>query len=315
MAPLAHQPYGGHNPNSTLEEVSEIKQGIDGIHRNLEQLRMLQQRALDEVDSSGSSSTSRQLDNLSSQTMAEYRSLTERVRMLKSNPQNSRYGQQVGNVDRSLKDAIKAYQQVEAAYRKRTGQQLARQYKIVQPDASEAEINAVVEGGAGGQQIFQQAMMQGSRTRQAQSVLNAVQDRHAQLEKISQQMLELTQLMQDLDTMVVQQQETIEYIEQKGEEVTDNLDKGNVEIGTAINTARATRKKKWICLGICVAIILIVVIIVVIYVEVTKGSGNKSKRSLPDLNVRSLIESEPVSQLLTSRINAETRRWLMSTTT
>lgn len=152
-------------------------------------------------------------------------------------------------VDSRLKDAIRAYQQVESSFRKKTEEQMARQYRIVSPDATEDEVRAAVEDQSGGQ-VFQQALMQSNRRGQAQAVLNAVQDRHAQLQKIEKQMMELTQLFQDMDTLVIQQDPLVVNIEAKGEEVVDNLVRGNAEIGTAINTARATRKKKWICLGI-----------------------------------------------------------------
>ncbi len=253
MAPLAQNvdPFSDRNPNSALDEISDINRGIDIIDRNLEQLKMLQQRSLDDADSSASSNTNRQLDRLSSETMAQYRSLTERVRQLKSKPENQqRFGQQVRRVDGRLKDAIRAYQQVESSFRKKTEEQMARQYRIVRPDATEEEVRAAVTDQTGGQ-VFQQALMQSNRRGQAQAVLNAVQDRHAQLQKIEQQMIELAQLFQDMDTLVMQQDVAVTNIEQKGEEVVENLERGNVEIGTAVNTARATRKKKWICLGIC----------------------------------------------------------------
>ncbi|KAI0108906.1 SSO2 protein [Nemania sp. FL0031] len=317
MAPLAQNadPFSDRNPNSALDEISDINRGIDTIDRNLDQLRMLQQRSLDDADSSASSNTNRQLDRLSSETMAQYRSLTERVRQLKSKPENQqRFGQQVRRVDTRLKDAIRAYQQVESSFRKKTEEQMARQYRIVRPDATEEEVRAAVEDQTGGQ-VFQQALMQSNRRGQAQAVLNAVQDRHAQLQKIERQMMELAQLFQDMDTLVMQQDVAVANIEQKGEEVVENLDRGNVEIGTAVNTARATRKKKWICLGIVVAIIVIIVAIIAIYFGINPPGGKKRSLDTRELVFRSLIENESIPRLLNSRINAETRRWLTSTTT
>jgi syntaxin 1B/2/3 len=239
------------NPNAILNECQDIGRGIDTIDANLNQMRMLQDRSLNDADTSAGSSTNRQLDGLSSETMALYRTLVERVRVMKSNPESKtpKNSPQVQRIDRRLKEAINAYQQVEAQFRKKNQDQMARQYKIVRPDADEAEIRAAVEDPSGGQ-VFQQALMQSNRRGQAQSVLSAVQDRHAQLQKIEQQLIELAQLFQDMDTLVVQQEELVTNIEQKAEEVVENFDKGNEEIGTAINTARATRKKKWICLGI-----------------------------------------------------------------
>ncbi|KAI1414054.1 t-SNARE [Hypoxylon sp. FL1857] len=301
--------FGGGNTTSVLNEVSEINRGIDMIDRNLEQLKMLQQRALDDADASASSNTNRQLDALSSETMAHYRSLTERVRKLKSNPESQqKFGQQVRRVDGRLKDAIRAYQGVESAFRKKTQEQMARQYRIVRPDADEAEVRAAVEDQTGGQ-VFQQALMQSNRRGQAQSVLSAVQDRHAQLKKIEQQMIELAQLFQDMDTLIVQQEEAIANIEQKGEEVVENLDKGNQEVGTAINTARATRRKKWICLGIVVAIIVIIVIIVAVYVTVTRQATGASKRSILQPDARAWFEKAAVPSLFAARAHARAIDW------
>ena len=253
MAPLTQNAgsFGSGNPTAVLNEIADINKGIEAIDQNLQQLQMLQQRSLDDIDSSSSSNTKRQLDGLTSQTMAEYRTLTERVRQLKSNPESqAKFGAQVKRVDTRLKEAMHAYRQVESTFRQRTEEQVARQYRIVRPDATEEEVQAAVEDQSGGQ-IFQQALMQSNRRGQAQAVLSAVQDRHAQLEKIQQQLEELAQLFQDLDTLVVQQEAAVVAIEQKGEEVIENIDKGNLELGTAVETARSTRKKKWICLGIC----------------------------------------------------------------
>ncbi|KAF4470775.1 syntaxin 1B 2 3 [Fusarium albosuccineum] len=286
MAPLAHNAssFAQGDPNAILNECRDIDRGIDTIEQNLEQLRMIQQRTLDDADSSASSAANRQLDTLSNDTMTLYRGLTERVRIVKSNPeaQSPKNNPHVSRVDRRLKSAIQQYQQVESQFRKRTQDQMARQYRIVRPDATEDEVRAAVEDTSGGQ-VFSQALMQSDRQGRARAALSAVQDRHAALVKIEQQMVELAQLFQDMDTLVVQQEETIVQIEQKGEEVVENLDKGNEEIGVAVNTARKTRKKKWLCLGICVAIIVIIVIIVLIYIFVIKGQNNDNKK-------RSVIE-------------------------
>lgn len=255
MAPLA-QNAGGFSqgdPNAILNECRDIDQGIDEIERNLNQLRMLQDRALNDADTSASSATSRQLDALSSETMAMYRSLTDRVRTVKSSRESRepKNAPQVGRVDRRLKQAIQNYQQVESAFRKKTQDQMARQYRIVRPEASDQEVRSAVEDSAQGAQVFQQALMQSDRRGQARAVLSAVQDRHAAIQKIEQQMMELAQLFQDMDTLVVQQEEQIVQIEQQGEEVVKNLDQGNVALGGAVKSARGARKKKWICLGIC----------------------------------------------------------------
>lgn len=252
MAPLSQNgaSFAASDPNAILNECREIGQGIDAIEANLGQLRMLQDRSLNETDST--TGTTRELDNLSAGTMSMYRELTDRVRKMKSLPdaKTPKNAPQVGRIDRRLKNAIQQYQEVEAAFRQKMHVQMERQYRIVKPDATKEQIEKAVESmSAGGQQVFQQAMMS-SKQGEARAVLHAVEDRHRALQKIEQDMIELAQLFQDMDTLIVQQEAAVVQIEQKGEEVVENLDKGNQEIEVAVDTARKTRRKKWYCVGI-----------------------------------------------------------------
>lgn len=93
--------------------------------------------------------------------------------------------------------------------------------------------------------------MSSDRRGQASSTLRNVKERHEAIQKIEQQMVELAQLFQDLDQIVQQQEPLVENIEQKGEEIHENVVQANTEIGGAIEKARSARRKKWWCLLIC----------------------------------------------------------------
>lgn len=237
------------DPNAILNECRAIDQGIDSIESNLDTVRMLQDRALNDPDSSLNSSTNRQLDTMSSETMTMYREFAARIKRLKQMPESksSKNAPQLGKVDRKLKKAINDYQQIESGYRKKMEDQMARQYRIVRPEATEAEVREAVSDTTN-QQVFSQALMQSDRRGQSQTALRNVENRHAAIQKIEQQMIELAELFQDMETLVVQQEESVTYIEAKAEEVQEDLYKGNEQISTAITSARAKNRKKWYCL-------------------------------------------------------------------
>jgi syntaxin 1B/2/3 len=241
-----------NDPNHILNECREIDRGIDQIKSSLDNLATLQQRALDDPDSSAQSSTNRQLDAISSETMTMYRNFAGRIRSLKSQPDSGspKNAPQVGKVDRKLKAAIQEYQGLDSAFRKKLQEQMARQYRIVRPEASEQEVREAVEDTSS-QQVFSQALLQSDRRGQSRAALNAVENRHAAIQKIESQMIELAELFQDMEALVVQQEAAVTNIETKGEEVVENLDKGTQQINTAITSARNARKWKWWCLGIC----------------------------------------------------------------
>ena len=91
-----------------------------------------------------------------------------------------------------------------------------------------------------------------SRDRRGESrqVLGAVRDRHEAIQKIERQMIELAELFNDMERMVVEQEPMVQAIETSAEETHTNVQQANTELHTATNSARAARKKKWICFWI-----------------------------------------------------------------
>jgi syntaxin 1B/2/3 len=78
---------------------------------------------------------------------------------------------------------------------------IERQYQIVKPDATPEEIRQVVEGGQE-VQVFAQALRQSNRVANARGVLNDVQNRHEDIKKIAQTIMELQRLFEDMATCV-----------------------------------------------------------------------------------------------------------------
>jgi syntaxin 1B/2/3 len=241
----------GSDPNRILNECRAVDQAIDEIEADLQRLKGLQSRYLADTNSSAQSPLRIEVDRTGDNIMTKYRGLVSRVKGIKQQPEsgNPRNAPQVGKVDRRLKTAINQYQQVEREFRKSSQEQMARQYRIVRPDASDAEVREAVED-PNNQQIFSSALIQSDRRGEAQTVARNVSQRHEDIQKIERQMIELAQLFQDLEALVVQQEPAVTQIEQRGEEVTEHVAKANTELEGAVVKARAARRKKWYCLGI-----------------------------------------------------------------
>ncbi|KFY69669.1 hypothetical protein V496_00027 [Pseudogymnoascus sp. VKM F-4515 (FW-2607)] len=265
------------DPNAILNECREIDKGIDSI--DLETIRKLQKRALDDPDASQQSATNSQLNSISFETMTMYGSFAARIRTLMQQPESGspNNSPQLGKVGRKLKGSINQYQIVESDFRKKLQSQMKRQYKIVRPDASDAEAGLAVKN-ISGQRVFNLALLQSNRRDESHQALSNVKNRHDAIQEIESQMIELAQLFQDMEALVVQQESSVTMIEQKGEEVQENLDRGTEHIGVAIKSARSRNRKKWYCL---VAIIIVVVVaVVVVKVVNQQPARNNNKRGV-----------------------------------
>jgi len=261
-----------NDPNRILNECRAVDRAVDDIENDLAQIKSLQAAVLNDTDVSGSSPLTRELDSLNETTMSQIRALIQRVRNIKQNPESGspRNAAQVGKVDRRLKTTLNQYQQINRDHQKKVKEQYARSYRIARPDASDAEVQEAAENSSN-RQVFSDFLMNSDRRGVAQSTLESVRGRHEQLQKIERDMVIVAQLFQDLEAVVVQHEPAVAQVEQKAEEVNDQVGLANNELDVAVKKAKAARRKKWMCVGIVLLIIIVIIVVVVVVVEVTKN--------------------------------------------
>ena len=148
-----------NNPQQILEDCREIDRGIDQVDSRLEQLKGLQSQALNETDVSSNSPVAREIERLMVDVETSYRGLVNRMKAIKSNPESGspRNAPQVGRVDRRLKDAVQRNMQIRRDYEKKCKEQFERNYRIVRPQASDAEVREAAEDPSN-TQVFSQAV-------------------------------------------------------------------------------------------------------------------------------------------------------------
>jgi len=150
---------------------------------------------------------------------------------------------------------------------------MERQFKIVKPDASPDEVRAAVEDSNGGQ-IFSQALMSSNRYGDSRAAYREVQERQEDIKRIERTIGELAQLFNDMSVLVEQQDETIDEIQANSKRVEDDTEAGLQHTNKAVDSARAARKKRWICF--CIILIILAIVGIVVGVVVAQNV-NKPK--------------------------------------
>jgi syntaxin 1B/2/3 len=107
----------------------------------------LHQRALSSADTQDSA----ELENLVSRTQVQNSQIRDQIKFLEADAaktpaaERSLKSRQVSQLKNSFDTQLKEYQQEEVKYRQRYQEQIKRQYRIVNPDATDAELNEVSE--------------------------------------------------------------------------------------------------------------------------------------------------------------------------
>ncbi|KAK7739157.1 hypothetical protein SLS53_005793 [Cytospora paraplurivora] len=258
-------PYGSTQQSSSntlsqqdfLQRVSHVRNEIRSLTTDVHAIATLHHAAL-----AGSDETAqRRLDNLVAATQLKNTSIRDQIRSLKLDVERTTDGshgmkkRQFEALNGDFKKELQNYLQEEQQYRERYREQISRQYRIVNPTASEDEVREAADADWGNDGVFQTAL-RSNRTGQASAVLGNVRARHNELLQIEQSIAELAGLFQDLDTLVVQQEAVVERAEEQTEQTNQHLQEGNKQVEVGIKHARRARKLKWWCALIVFLIIL-----------------------------------------------------------
>jgi len=184
---------------------------------------------------------------------------------------------QLGARKQELKAMTQQMLQLEKSYQEQTHQSIKREYMIAnQVTEQEADQRVPLGGWREHGGAFAQALAQSSvRTAAAQNSLRSLQSRATEMQQIEDSIAELAQMFDYMDQLVVQQNDTINQIEQQADQTVDHLVEANKHQTEAIKSARSWRKYKWWCL--LVVVLILIAIAVGVAVGVTqpwKTTGN-----------------------------------------
>ncbi|WWD16669.1 hypothetical protein CI109_101099 [Kwoniella shandongensis] len=170
---------------------------------------------------------------------------------------------QAEGVKTRFQSLLQEHQVIEKEFRKKVKDRVERQYRIVNPSATEEEVRQVTESD--NPQVFSQALLNSNRYGAARGAYREVQERHAEIQKIEKTLTELAQMFSEMAMLVEQQDETIINVETQAQGVDTDIKAGYDQTTKAVDSARKARRKKWICFWICIAILAIIAIILGVY--------------------------------------------------
>ncbi|KAI6150395.1 t-SNARE [Pisolithus tinctorius] len=260
---------GGDSMNAFYSEISSIQDSLKTFNTNVSRIDELHSRSLNNTDDAAQQRVVSQLEQLVAETSELSTQLKRRIQTLERQGGSGRDGQirkqQTAFVKSKFVDAIQNYQQVEQQHRQKYKQRIERQVKIVKPDATPEEIRAAVDDESGGQ-IFSQALMNSNRYGESRAAYREVQARHQDILRIEKTIAELAQLFNDMSVLVEQQDETINAIQTTAATVEKDTEVGLQHTEKAVVSARAARKKRWICFFISLLILIIVGVVVAVVI-------------------------------------------------
>jgi syntaxin 1B/2/3 len=262
-----------------LQRIQGTKQRIAQLTADIASITNIHQRMLSSPDNNSSS----ELENIVTQTQIRNTQIKDEIKFLERDalrrqPRNESAAfknSQISVIKNSFKAQLEAFQKEESDYGQRYRDAIGRQYRIINPDATDAEVQEASNADWGSEGVFSQALKT-NRSGQASSVLGAVRARHNDIQRIEKTMSELAVLFTQLNEQVVFQEAQVTQIDDQTTQVHHDAEQANVQLDKGIVSARRARKLKWWTLLVVVLILAIIGLALGIYFGVVVPKRNNN---------------------------------------
>ncbi|KAI9488270.1 t-SNARE [Zychaea mexicana] len=251
-----------------LVEIDQVRKEIANVNNDIDAVERLHNTALASYNDDQWQYHARELEQLQESVRAQNATIKNRITAIeRTNAQSNNPGEskmrrtQSENVRKRFLDTIRRYQEIESDYRHKYRQRVERQIRIVKPEATEEEVDRIMDSDQG-TQVFTQSIIQAGRQGASRAVLSEVQNRHIDIKRIERTLVELHQLFQDMHMLVEQQGDVLVKIDDRAQETAGELKEGNSAVKRAVDLARSTRGKKWCCLVLVIILCVVIAILV-----------------------------------------------------
>lgn len=142
-----------------LSRVEAVKADIRTLTTHVGQIATLHQQSISSADNAGASNA---LESMVTQTQVLNTSIKDQIKYLETDAARSQGNTvkdtQIRQLKTSFTKQLQEYRQEEANYERRYREQIARQYRIVNPEATESEVQEAMDADWGNEGVFQTAV-------------------------------------------------------------------------------------------------------------------------------------------------------------
>jgi len=251
------------------DKVEKIKTDITQLKSNIETLGSGYRSVLVSTDASVQDELNRKIEDQIEDSMKKIAAELKTMRAdNEASTDHVRWKTNVhSHLTKRFMDVMVQYRGLQSEHREKIQERIRQRLQIVKPDATEQEIQHVVDGGK--LNVFADQLYMENHV-QAKDALTYVEGRHRELLKIEASVNELHQLFNDMAILVNAQGDFIDNIEANVAASGAYIEQANVDL---VQARKRKSRRRWWCFCSCITCMIILAIIIVILVVMGNSKG------------------------------------------
>lgn len=139
--------------------------------------------------------------------------------------------------------AMARLQKIQKDHQFKSSQQIERQYKLIRPDATEKEMDALTDA-TGAMTLTSKEVFQLGNSSDAKGMLEAMRSRRQAIVGLERAISSLSKMFREMQTLVEEQGEVLNRIESNVDKMVEYLEEAHIEMETAVEHQKNIRKLK-----------------------------------------------------------------------
>jgi len=253
-----------------FDDVDRVKASLSEIQTKLDELQERQLACVAAVSNDETTKISHELETITEWVTKKSIEVKNRLKKMKEDLNNidekhsteKRLRENMhGTLSRKFIDQMKEFQEIQARYKAKFKERVERQVKIVAPEATQEEIERIVDSGAS--DVFAQNVLQ-KKASDAEEALDYVKQRNEEIKNLEKSIMELHTLFVDMQLLVESQGELLDQIEYSVDRSEQYVEEAKVELDTAVDYQNSARKKILFLIILCICCLAIIIIPIII---------------------------------------------------
>ncbi|KAJ3059499.1 Plasma membrane t-SNARE, secretory vesicle fusion, partial [Rhizoclosmatium hyalinum] len=180
-----------------FNEIETIRDDITTVKKTIDQIQSAHENALNVISEAQSAETTKELERLMDRANQLSSGIRNRLKAMEA--ANKKFAKQTrsgdarirvtqhGAIAKKFLDVMMEYKDIQKKYQDKYKQRMQRQFLIVKPNASEAEVEKMMNDDKG--PVFAQSIMHQGQKAEAKRALAEIQDRHADVQRIEKSII------------------------------------------------------------------------------------------------------------------------------
>ncbi|XP_062510487.1 syntaxin-1B-like [Corticium candelabrum] len=255
-----------------FSQVDEVQDRVNRLEVLINSMRQLHDEIIHTplLDHSKGKSPAERLESMMDEVKSEARSVQARLKNMEKKLEEEQRGAsrhstelrirkaQHSHLSRKFMSVMEDYNRVQTEYRDQCKDRIVRQLNITGKEMTASEVEEKLDEGD--LQVFtQDIILDNERVKQA---IGDIEARHNDIITLEKSMKELLELFQELATMVYEQGELINNIENNVTAAAEYVREGKGQIKKAVQLQSKIRHKKIACIVFCLILLAAIALII-----------------------------------------------------